>query len=1280
MNTRMRVVLLSVALATCAAAAAIVGRGHFTSQAVQNPTIAFDTLLTGNAYSDVENSMAIGPTDSCLTTNAPGNNNLHSHTLHITIRNVEDLIGWQARVNYLGDEWRPSTVLFAPFTDNNTGQGVSFVNLPIDQATFVHRDITSASNIPAAAAGPQTAAFGSSYLGTQNAAISPDTPAKAVPDDSSYTTTGGGVVAAVATQVLAGNAGKPLLFLNMDDANPKAPGSAMSYFDGSGSQQILLPSSSLGDAFHGEGATCVPVDCTNQECPAMFPTPSPSNTPTPTATRTRTPSPSRTPTTPPTPTPTPTPCPGCTPTPSPPPPGDSVADRVVGQNDSFTTGGGCNPGEDGPGVLCSSFDALMDPDGHLYVSDPASHRVREYDDALTSDTLADRDLGAAFSPRGVALDGAGNLYMADFDGSRVLEYDDPLNGDALADRVFGQGGSFTGQSCNMGSFPNAGTLCGPMDVTFDILGNMYVADTANNRVLEYDNPLENDTVADRVFGQFGDFGSSRCNLIGSGPPTAETLCFPAGVVVDPSGNMYVVDRDNSRVLVYFDALTSDDAADRVIGQNSFTDRTCGGPTRETLCAPQGVAVDGASNLYISDTRNQRVLEYDNPLGTDFSADRVFGQDGSFTTSNCNTLGRPGIAPSQSTLCVPNGVSVDGAGNLYIADSGNNRVLEFDNPLVSVPPSPTETPRTNTIRVPSDQPSIQAGIDAASMFDTVLVAPGTYFENIDFRGKAITVKSEDGPTTTVIDGSRADSVVKFISGEWPQAVLSGFTVRNGRASYPGIGQGGGIRIGTIQNNSSPTIRDNIIVDNQACVGAGISVDFGSPTIEGNDIRNNSRFGCSSIDGGGGIYIAGYSAAVIAHNKIIGNHVDEWGAGGGIGMNGGGPVRIEGNVISGNVADSVGPCGAGGGISMMNITYPLIVQNVIAGNRATCGGALHWVAGPSMPKLVNNTISGNSATLYGSTMYVEGSNYYGGSILVSNLIAGEGLLPVMYCAEAPGPDLTANDVFNPDGPEYGGACPDVTGVNGNISADPLFVNGDCHLRSGSPAIDAGDNSFPDLPESDFDGDPRIIDGNGDGNAVVDMGVDEFVPGASPGASLCLNPATPTPTASPTPTPTPTPTSTPTVSPTPTPTSVHDATALKISVPNEGGATTPIEVRVQNRGNHTETIGVYADAIPPGGPSNPYGCAPSGRIIETTVTLAPGKKTAVSSADFAFTCADAAGARGQRFTIVALVDAHGDDLAACGPGQLQGMACFNALANDDADPSNNRISRNCCRVGGN
>ncbi len=120
-----------------------------------------------------------------------------------------------------------------------------------------------------------------------------------------------------------------------------------------------------------------------------------------------------------------------------------------------------------------------------------------------------------------------------------------------------------------------------------------------------------------------------------------------------------------------------------------------------------------------------------------------------------------------------------------------------------------------IRVPLDQPSIQAAITAAVDGDTVLVAPGTYVENINFLGKAIAVTSEAGPDVTVIDGNQAGSVVTFASGEGQESALHGFTVQNGFASFsdPSFGDGGGIRI----QNASPTITGNVMTNNRACVG-------------------------------------------------------------------------------------------------------------------------------------------------------------------------------------------------------------------------------------------------------------------------------------------------------------------------------------------------------------------------------------------------------------------------------------------------------------------------------
>jgi len=84
---------------------------------------------------------------------------------------------------------------------------------------------------------------------------------------------------------------------------------------------------------------------------------------------------------------------------------------------------------------------------------------------------------------------------------------------------------------------------------------------------------------------------------------------------------------------------------------------------------------------------------------------------------------------------------------------------------------------NTINVPADQPTIQAAINAAQNGDTVLVAPGTYSENINFVGKAVTVTSSGGRTVTTIDGHQAGTVVTFGTNEGQNSVLSGFTITN-----------------------------------------------------------------------------------------------------------------------------------------------------------------------------------------------------------------------------------------------------------------------------------------------------------------------------------------------------------------------------------------------------------------------------------------------------------------------------------------------------------------------
>src|SRR5215472_11108476 len=221
----------------------------------------------------------------------------------------------------------------------------------------------------------------------------------------------------------------------------------------------------------------------------------------------------------------------------------------------------------------------------------------------------------------------------------------------------------------------------------------------------------------------------------------------------------------------------------------------------------------------------------------------------------------------------------------------------------------------TINVPADQPSIQAGIDAANPKDIVLVAPGTYSENINFMGKAITVKSSGGAKVTVIDGGKLGPVVTFASGETAKSVLQGFTIQNGTSTFNSGYDGGGIYI----NSASPKILSNIIQNNTACnAGGGIAAEFSSARIQGNTIKNNSQAGCSGGTGGGGVNIGGAGSVV-----LIGNHItnNSWGSsGGGISLFAAGTPTIQNNVISGNSSSG----SQGGGMWIVNDSDALIVQ--------------------------------------------------------------------------------------------------------------------------------------------------------------------------------------------------------------------------------------------------------------------------------------------------------------------------------------------------------------------
>jgi len=385
---------------------------------------------------------------------------------------------------------------------------------------------------------------------------------------------------------------------------------------------------------------------------------------------------------------------------------------------------------------------------------------------------------------------------------------------------------------------------------------------------------------------------------------------------------------------------------------------------------------------------------------------------------------------------------------------------------------------NTIRVPQDQPTIQQGIDAAQSGDTVLVSPGTYLENINFFGKAITVKSLGGSAVTVIDGGNPTNpnraaVVTFESGETWDSVLEGFAIVNGGGNVFGYTseRGGGIDC----TNSSPVIRHNIIHGNHvANVHGGVAIGGGicsnaSARIEYNIVHSNISFGYAA---GGGIYCSGNT--VVMHNIIRDNSSD---LGGGVYSDG--SAIVANNTLHDNYAYSSGSGIEGKGSSVIrnNVLFnhassPTVFRGTITVASCTVENNLIFmnlvrgIACTGSPQITNNTVFGNSES--GIWCWSYASPSISNSILWQN-----GSLEI--------------ELDDPGNPPIVSHC-DVMGGwpgTGNIDADPLFADpaaADLHLLYPSPCRNTGDDgAVTELV--DFEGDPRNAGGQ------VDMGADEF-----------------------------------------------------------------------------------------------------------------------------------------------------------------------------------------------
>ncbi len=308
--------------------------------------------------------------------------------------------------------------------------------------------------------------------------------------------------------------------------------------------------------------------------------------------------------------------------------------------------------------------------GSLYISDTNNQRVRQVAASGSISTVAGNgtpgylgDSGPAASanlssPTGLAFDPAGNLYIADTKNNNVRS----MNPSAVITTFAGLG------TCGMGAEgdPAALTpLCGPQGTVADLAGNTYIADTQNNRVILVDPQGNIHVVA----------GNGTAGDAGAGNTAWGELYQPQGVALDSAGNLYIADTQNHRIRM----LTPGGAISTIAGTGTAGFSGDGGAAAAAqLNEPSQVAVDTGGNVYIADTSNHRVRL----VTTDGNIATIAG------TGDAAYNGDDGPAV-QVALHKPGGLALDGQGNVFVADTGNNRVrmLSTAQAVVVTPPPP-----------------------------------------------------------------------------------------------------------------------------------------------------------------------------------------------------------------------------------------------------------------------------------------------------------------------------------------------------------------------------------------------------------------------------------------------------------------------------------------------------------------------------------------------------------------------------------------------------------------